>query len=153
MKHILSPILAFGLIFGTFMAQAAPKGSPQNYVLQTKYICQANGIVVRDKQKLVSNGRGVDEIQFVASAGGNQALTFGSDREYMIRPRAANGTFMKSLNVLSRDSSGTYKIMQEVDMGANQRTKTSIGLSVKDGLGEARPVSCRIEMEWQKKVK
>ncbi|MGZ3742942.1 MAG: hypothetical protein ACXWRE_08655 [Pseudobdellovibrionaceae bacterium] len=155
MERKLNSILTSGLIFGTFVtsAQASPPGSPQDYALQTKYHCQANGVVVRNHQKLVSNGRGVEEVQFVANAGKNQALIFGGNREYMIWPRVANGTFSKSLNVLSRDSSGTYKLIQEVDMGENQKTKTSIGLSVKDGQGEIRPVSCRIEMEWLKRAK
>ncbi|HEY8272250.1 MAG TPA: hypothetical protein VIG33_15270 [Pseudobdellovibrionaceae bacterium] len=154
MERKLNSFLALGLIFGTFSStQAAPIGSPQDYILQTKYLCQANGIVVRNKQKLVSNGRGVDEVQFVANAGKNQALMFGGKSEYMILPQVTNGTFTKSLNVLSRDRSGTYKVVQEVDMGETQKTKTNIGLSVKDGQGEARPVSCRIEMEWLKRAK
>lgn len=154
MERLLSPFLTSGLIFGTLtLAQAAPLGSPQDYVLQTKYFCQANGVVVRNKQKIVSNGHGIDQVQFVSNPGKNQALVFGDKREYMIWPRVANGTFTKSLNILSRGNSGVYKVVQEVDMGESQKTKTSIGLSVKDGQGEARPVSCKIEMEWLKRVK
>lgn len=151
MERLISPILSLGLIFGTFAAQAAPSGSPKDFALQTKYTCQANGVVVHNKQKVVSSGQGIDEIQYVAGVGRNQTLTFGSEREYMIWPRAANGTFNKSLNVLARDKSGTYKIVQEIDMGDTQKTKTSVSLTAKDREGDDRPVSCRIEMAWTKK--
>lgn len=151
MERLISPILSLGLIFGTFAVQAAPTGAPKDFALQTKYTCQANGVVIHSKQKLISNGQGVDEIQYVASVGRNQTLTFGSEREYMIWPRAANGTFNKSLNVLARDKSGTYRIVQEIDMGDTARTKTSVSLTAKDREGDDRPVSCRIEMAWTKK--
>jgi hypothetical protein len=154
MGRKLNPIVALGLVFGIFMAaQANTKGRAHGFALQTKYLCQANGVLVRHKQKLVSLGQGNDEIQFVANAGRDQALTFGVAREYMIWPQVAKGTLRKSLSVLSRDTSGKYKVIQEVDMGETQKTKTSISLSVKDGQGKMRPVSCRIEMAWVKKVK
>jgi len=151
MERIICPILATGLIFGTFAAQAAPLGEPKDYALQTKYACQANGVVIHSQQKKLSDGQGIDEIQYVANVGRNQALTFGNEREYMIWPRAANGTFDKSLNVLSRDKSGVYKIMQEIDLGESQKTKTNVSVTVKDRDGEERPISCRIEMSWIKK--
>lgn len=151
MERLMSPILAFGLIFGTLAAHASPVGSPKDFSLQTKYLCQANGIVIHNKQKTVSDGRTLDEVKYVANAGKNQTLVFGSERQYMIWPRAANGTFGKSLNVLARDKSGTYKIVQEVDMGETQKTTTNISLSVKDREGDDRPVSCRVEMAWTKK--
>lgn len=152
MERLFSPILALGLIFGTFTtANAVPAGAPKDFALQTKYSCQANGIIIHNKQKLVSNGRTLDEVKYVASVGRNQALTFGSERQYMIWPRAANGTFNKSLNVLSRDKSGTYRIVQEIDMGDTAKTKTAVSLTVKDGEGDERPVSCKIEMAWTKK--
>ena len=154
MERMLSQILALGLFFGTFAVQAAPAGSPQDYNLRTKYDCQANGVVVRNKDLIVSNGQSLAEIQFTAKPGRNQALTFGAHREYMLWPRAANGTFTKSLNVLARDTSGVYKIMQEVEMGDSSKTKSNISLTTKDAQGEERPVSCKVEMEWiSKKTK
>lgn len=153
MERILSPILALGLFFGTLTVQAAPAGSPQDYNLRTKYLCQTNGVVVRHQQATVSDGQDIDELNFVASPGRNQTLTFGGGREYMIWPRVANGTFTKSLNVLSKDTAGTYKIIQEVDLGSSQKTKSSISLTAKDQQGDDRPVSCKIEMEWVKKIK
>ena len=151
MERLYRPILAFSLIFGTLAVEAAPAGAPKDFNIQTKYSCRANGVVIQNKQKVLSDGRGVEEIQFVATAGKNQGLTFGNDQEYMIWPRTAKGTFAKNLNILSRDKSGTYKIIQEVDMGETQKTKTSISLTVKDREGDDRPVSCRIEMAWVKK--
>ncbi|WP_413288616.1 hypothetical protein [Bdellovibrio sp. HCB337] len=153
MERMLSPILALGLFFGTLTVQAAPGGSPQDFNLRTKYSCQANGVVVRNNKTVVSNGQGIDEVDFMARAGGNQALTFGRNREHMIWPRTAKGTFNKTLNVLSRDSSGTYKLMQELDLGATQKTTTRISLVAKDAQGDDRPVNCQIEMQWVKKTK
>lgn len=152
MERVLSPILAVGLILGTLTVQAAPAGSPQNYALRTKYRCQANGILVRNKKAVVSSGQGIDEVSFEADPGDQQSLTFGRNREYMVWPRAASGSFRKSLNVLSRDSSGAYKIVQEVDMGDTQITKTNISFTAKDKQGDERPISCRIDMEWVKKT-
>jgi len=151
MERFIRPILASGLILGTLVAQAAPTGAAKDFALQTKYNCQANGVAIHNKQKVISNGRGIDEVQFTAEAGRNQTLTFGEDREYMIWPRTAKGTFEKSLNVLSRDKSGTYKIVQEIDLGDAQKTKTNISVTVKDREGDERPVSCRIEMTWIKR--
>lgn len=153
METIWSPILALGLFFGTLSAQAAPAGLPQEYGLRTKYFCRVNDVIVHNKHIVVGLGQGVDEINFVADPGANQSLTFGNNRNYMIWPRVANGTFNKSLEVLARDKSGTYKIIQEVDMGDAQKTKSNISLITKDQLGEDRPVSCQIEMEWIKKAK
>ncbi len=154
MERLISSILALGLIFGTFSALAAPKGSPYDYALQTKYLCYANGVVVQNKQKIVSNGRALGEVSFVAHAGRNQTLTFRRGTgEYIIWPRVAHKGFGKSLNILSRKESGDFMIVQEIDMGDSQRTKTSINLSIKDEQEEARQISCRIELEWLKKVK
>lgn len=153
MERMFSPILAISLFFGTFTVHAAPASSPQDFNLRTKYSCQANGVIVRNKKAIVSNGQGIDEVQFLASPGGNQTLTFGPNREQMIWPRTANGTFNKTLNVLSRDSSGTYKIMQELDLGTTQKTTTNISLVAKDSQGDDRQVNCRIEMQWVKKTK
>jgi hypothetical protein len=151
MERLLLQFLALGIIFVTLSAYGTPVGTPQSYNLSTKYQCQANGVVIHSKQALVSAGQGIDEVKFVAKPGRNQALTFGAGREYMIWPRAANGTFTKSLNVLAKDSAGTYKIMQEVDMGDSLKTKSNISLTTKDARGEDRPVYCKVEMEWVKK--
>lgn len=151
MERFCRPILAFSLIFGTLVTETAPLGAPKDFSIQTQYSCRANGVVIQNKQKVLSDGTTLEEIQFVAKAGRNQALTFGNDQDYMIWPRTAKGTFEKTLNVLSRDKSGTYRIVQEVDMGETQKTKTSISLTVKDREGGDRPVSCRIEMAWVKK--
>lgn len=151
MERLLRLISALSLIFVTLAAEAAPLGSPRDFRMQTKYSCRANGVVIQNKQKVLSDGNTLEEIQFIAHTGRNQALTFGNDQEYMIWPRTAKGTFTKTLNVLSREKSGAYKIVQEVDMGKTQKTKTSISLTVKDGDGDDRPVSCRIEMAWVRK--
>lgn len=151
MERLVSPILSLGLIFVTLTAGAAPKGESQDYALRTTYVCQANGVLVQNKKQIVSDGHGVDEVEFVARAGRNQALTFGDDQEYMIWPRVANGTFDKSLNVLTREKSGVYKIIQEIDLGDSQKTKTNVSMNVKGVQGDPRHVSCRVEMEWIKK--
>jgi len=151
MERKLRPILATGLIFVTLSAHASASESPNNFTLQTKYSCQANGIVVRNKDKVLGSGDQLDEVKFLALPGRNQTLTFG-DRDYMIWPRAIQGTFGKSLNVLAKDGASGYKIVQEIDLGEAQKTKTSIGLTVKDHQGEEHPVSCRVEIEWKRKT-
>lgn len=151
MRQIFRPILALGLFFGMSVALAAPLGEPKDYELQTKYGCQANGVPVYNKDRVVSDGLGIDEVQFTARAGQNQALTFGAERDYMIWPRTAKGSFNKALNVLARDKSGHYQIVQEIDLGDSQKTKSIVNLTVKDEEGAGRQVHCRIEMAWQKK--
>jgi len=146
-------ILSLGLIFVTAGAMAAPAGVPQDYNLKTKYSCQANGVSIHSQNKLISRGDGIDDVVFVAQPGTNQALSLNG-RQYMIWPRVSKGTFDKSLNVLAKDSAQKYQIMQEIDLGDSQKTKTNIGVTVKDPRsGEEKLVSCRVELEWLKKTR
>jgi len=153
MERHLSPFLALGLFFGTLSVQGAPAGEPQDYLLATQYLCQTKDVVVRSGPALISRGRGIDELRYKAEAGRNQTLTFGSQRETMIWPRVAKGHFDKSLNILARGPSGAYHIIQEVDLGDAQKTRSIVRLSAKNHRGEVRPISCQIEMEWVKKTK
>jgi hypothetical protein len=151
MGRLQYSILSAGLIFGTFVAQASPSGNPQDYKLRTKYSCQANGITVHSKNKLISNGSTLREVKFTAPPGGSQALSL-NNREYMIWPRAIGTSFGKSINVLARDAdTQKYRIIQEIELSDSQKTKTSVGVTVKDRQGEERLVSCQVEMEWLKK--
>lgn len=151
MERNLRQFLAAGLIFGTPLCMAAPLGTPQDYRLKTNYLCQTNGVVVRNSDRVVSRGgNGFEEIKFSAYPGRSQALTFGK-REYMIWPRVTNGSFEKNLNVLVRDGKGKYRIVQEIGLGDAQKTKTNVALTVKQGTDQEKPVTCKIEMEWVKK--
>lgn len=150
MERAVGQFLAFGLIFVTINAHSAPAGISNEFRLQTKYSCQANGVVVRHQDRIISRGEGFGEVKFVAAAGRTQALTFGDHRDYMIWPRVNNRSFNKSLNVMVKEKSGNYKIIQEVDVGDAKKTRTMIGLTVREGKEEF-PVNCKMELEWVKK--
>jgi hypothetical protein len=152
MERKISPILSLGILFFNLAAHAVPAGVPQDYNLRTSYSCQANGISVHNKEKVISSGETLNEVKFTAIPGGNQSLSFG-EKDYIIWPRAVTGTFTKSLNLLVRDSAQKYRIMQEIDLGDSQKTKTNISMTVRDRQGDERPVSCRVEVEWLKKAK
>ena len=140
------------LIFVTSGAVvAAPAGNAEDYNLTTKYSCQANGVSVHSQNKLISQGDTMQEVVFTAKPGSNQALSLNG-RQYMIWPRVTKGSFEKSLNILAKDTSQKYQIMQEIDLGNSQKTKTNVGVTVKDPKsGEEKLVSCRVELEWLKK--
>jgi hypothetical protein len=150
MERMLYPILSAGLFFVTFQAWAMPAGNPEDYNLRTKYSCQANGVSIHSQNRLISKGESMNEVQFTAAAGKNQSLGL-NNRQYMIWPRVTHGSFDKSLNVLVKDQSQKYRIAQEIGLGDSQKTKTSVGVTVKDRQGEEHLVSCRVEMEWLKK--
>jgi hypothetical protein len=146
-------ILSAGLFFVTLGAQAIPAGTPQDYNLKTTYSCQANGVSIHSQNKLISRGDSLREVVYTAAAGTNQALSLNG-RQYMIWPRVSKGTFEKSLNVLAKDSGQKYQIMQEIDLGDSQKTKTNVGVTVRDQKsGEEKLVTCKVELEWLKKVR
>ena len=153
MARLQSQILSVVLIFATGQSMAAPAGSADDYNLTTKYSCQANGVSVHSQNKLISQGDSMQDVVFTAKPGANQALSLNG-RQYMIWPRVTKGSFEKSLNILAKDSSQKYQIMQEIDLGNSQKTKTNIGVTVKDRKsGEEKLVSCRVELEWLKKTR
>lgn len=153
MARLQSHFLSLALIFVTGQSMATPLGAPEDYNLTTKYSCQVNGVSVHSQNKLVSHGDPMQEVIFAAKPGANQALSL-NDRQYMIWPRVTKGSFEKSLSILSKDTSQKYQIMQEIDLGNGQKTKTNVGVTVKDRKsGEERLVTCRVELEWLKKTR
>lgn len=153
MERFRCLILSAGLFLVTFQAHAVPAGSPQDYNLRTKYTCHTNGVSVHSRNKLISNGDVMQELQFTAPPGGSQALSL-NNREYMIWPRVISGSFGKALNVLVRDGkTQKYRIIQEMELSDSMKTKTSINVTVKDSQGEERLVACRVELEWLRKSK
>lgn len=150
MERFKSPILSLVLFFGSFQVQAMPAGQPQDYSIRTKYSCAANGVTLRNKNTLVSDGTTLEDIVFTTKPGGVQSLSIG-DGQYLIWPRVKAGSFEKSVNLLSRHNDEKYRIVQEVELRDSQKTKSNLSMTLKDRLGIERVVSCRVEMEWMKK--
>lgn len=151
MERLKSPILSLVIFFGTFHAQAMPAGQPQDYSIRTKYSCAAQGVTLRNKNALISDGTSIDDVVFTTVPGGIQSLSVG-DGQYLIWPRVKAGSFEKSFNLLSRQSDEKYRIVQEVELGDSQKTKSNVSMTLKDRLGSERVVFCRVEMEWIKKT-